>query len=252
MTYIIIDDELASIEKLQMDLKEVDFLDPVGIAMDYKTGENLILCTSPDIIFLDIEIGCDSGLDLLQEVKNRLKSDTRVIFYSAFDKYMIDAIRISAFDFLLKPYLADELANLLIRIKNKSNNIDCCSSISESIGNLISAQIDKIAIQSVTGLVIVDKKNIYGAQYAKKTKCWTLFMCDKKEYKLRTSVDGSDIAGISQNIVQINPSTILNLDYLLSVENITLRCKLLPPYEEWEVYISRRCYSKLKDKLTLL
>ena len=35
-----------------------------------------------------------------------------VVFYSAFDKYMIDALRASAFDFLLKPYQQAELEQI--------------------------------------------------------------------------------------------------------------------------------------------
>lgn len=40
----------------------------------------------------------------------------KVVFYSAFDKYMIDAIRSSAFDFLLKPYKKHELDLIIHRL----------------------------------------------------------------------------------------------------------------------------------------
>ncbi len=42
-----------------------------------------------------------------------------VVFYSAFDKYMIEALRASAFDFLLKPYQQEELELIVGRIRQK-------------------------------------------------------------------------------------------------------------------------------------
>lgn len=41
-----------------------------------------------------------------------------VVFYTAYDKYLLDAIRASAFDYLLKPYKLKELDDLITRYRS--------------------------------------------------------------------------------------------------------------------------------------
>lgn len=69
-----------------------------------KTAIELIIKLNPDVVFLDVEMPKMTGFDVLQELRGKVSEDMMVVFYTAFDKYMIDALRASAFDFLLKPY----------------------------------------------------------------------------------------------------------------------------------------------------
>ena len=62
--------------------------------------------------------------EVLQSLRDEIPMDLIVVFYSAFDKYMIDALRVSAFDFLLKPYQQDEFELVVDRIRQKMKDGD--------------------------------------------------------------------------------------------------------------------------------
>ncbi len=73
----------------------------------------------PDVLFIDVEMPGQTGLEVLQSLREEMPMELIVVFYSAFDKYMIEALRASAFDFLLKPYQQEELELIVGRIRQK-------------------------------------------------------------------------------------------------------------------------------------
>lgn len=78
----------------------------------------------PDVLFIDVEMPGQTGFEVLQSLRDEIPMDLIVVFYSAFDKYMIDALRASAFDFLLKPYQQDEFELVVDRIRQKMKDGD--------------------------------------------------------------------------------------------------------------------------------
>jgi two-component system LytT family response regulator len=81
------------------------FLNPLKIIGD--TGNltdalKLIETQKPDIVFLDIEMPEKSGLEFAREIAG-LKLNTEIVFVTAHNKFAIDAFKVSAFDYLLKP-----------------------------------------------------------------------------------------------------------------------------------------------------
>ncbi len=72
----------------------------------------------PDVVFLDIEMPELSGL----EIAERLYADDteiEIIFVTAFDHYALDAFRVNALDYLLKPVLEEDLNRSLERIRKR-------------------------------------------------------------------------------------------------------------------------------------
>ena len=67
-------------------------------------GKKLIAKVQPDLLFLDVELPDMTGMELLQEIRDSVSWNMRIVFYTAYDKYMIQAIREAAFDYLLKPF----------------------------------------------------------------------------------------------------------------------------------------------------
>jgi two-component system, LytTR family, response regulator len=85
----------------------------------YKTitdAANGISEHHPDIVFLDIELDSESGLDLIYKFPD---PTFEIIFITAYDKYMLKAIRCSCLDYLLKPINDEELINAIEKFKKK-------------------------------------------------------------------------------------------------------------------------------------
>src|SRR5215467_11830015 len=97
---ILVDDELSSLQNLQQKL--IEFCPEIKIiASSQKPEEAIFLIKhhNPDVLFLDIEMPRISGLRMLDELRD-IRSE--IIFTTAYNHYAIEAVRISAFDYLVK------------------------------------------------------------------------------------------------------------------------------------------------------
>lgn len=104
---VIIDDENDCRNMLKHSLMELKLgVDVVGEAPSANKGKALIDQVKPDLIFLDIEMSGESVFDMLKSYE---KADFKIVFTTGHEKYALNAIKASAFDFLLKPIPDGEL-----------------------------------------------------------------------------------------------------------------------------------------------
>ncbi len=106
---IIIDDAKIARELLISMLNELMLdIEIVGEADNIQDAAELIKKEKPDLIFLDIEMPGDLGIDLFQYfVESEINFET--IFTTAYHQYAIQAFKLSAIDYLLKPIRENEL-----------------------------------------------------------------------------------------------------------------------------------------------
>lgn len=70
----------------------------------------------PDVVFLEIEMPHMSGLELAEEIINT-GIDIEIVFVTAYDKYALEAFRVNAIDYILKPFTSDDIAEAIKRLK---------------------------------------------------------------------------------------------------------------------------------------
>lgn len=254
LSAVIVDDEPMSVDVLRSDLEsfgDIEILATVNRASEALASVPLL---KPDVLFLDVELGTDSGIELLQSMRAKgLEPSTRVVFYTAFDKYVIDALRSSAFDFLLKPYMPDELDKVMERIRaDFSAGRVAEQNISELTMRMPASSSGRFAIQTVNSLMFLRPSDVLYFEYSGIRRCWSVVLSDLKSHRLRMSIKARDILVLSKSFVKVNSDTILNIDYLSYVENGSLRCVLVPPYDSISIVASRRHFSDLRDALTML
>jgi two-component system LytT family response regulator len=149
---ILVDDELNSLKNLRQKLEE--FCKPLQVvAMAQKPEEAIFLIRhhKPDVLFLDIEMPKMSGFDILGELGDY---DAEIIFITAYNQYAIDAIRISAFDYLVKPVSITELQNAVNRLvqTRASRTKERLHVLKDSIAGETRSQDHKIAVPTNDGL----------------------------------------------------------------------------------------------------
>ncbi|GAB4299567.1 MAG: hypothetical protein Kow0098_26200 [Ignavibacteriaceae bacterium] len=108
ITCLIIDDEREACDRLESLLLKIPGITVISKETDPDMGISKCTESSPDIVFLDVEMPGKSGFDIVNEIRNANEFPT-FIFVTGYDQYAIKAIRNAAFDFLLKPVDIDEL-----------------------------------------------------------------------------------------------------------------------------------------------
>jgi len=131
---VVIDDDMHSRNTIIHDIKTYcKEVEVVGEANSVVTAVKLINEKKPDILFLDIELGDGTGFDILEICKD-LKF--KVIFITAYGSYGIKAIRFSAFDYLLKPVIPEELQGAIERYKETEIKFDRKASVDYLLSNI--------------------------------------------------------------------------------------------------------------------
>ena len=73
----------------------------------------------PDVVFMDIDLGGESGLDCAKAI-TEVDPKVKIVFATAHSEYMANAFEIYAFDYLVKPFDMARIGKTLDRIKSMS------------------------------------------------------------------------------------------------------------------------------------
>jgi len=117
MEAILVDDEPDGIRTLQKMLElHCPQVNVAATCPNATLAKQKIAQVSPDVVFLDIQMPGKSGLDLLTEMYEK---EFEVIFVTAHNEYMLQALQYSAADYLLKPVDEDRLIEAVQRVEKK-------------------------------------------------------------------------------------------------------------------------------------
>lgn len=273
---VIVDDEPQSILRLENDLAALEDFEVIATSSSAMSAKTLVMSMQPDVLFIDVEMPGQTGFEVLQSLRDEMPMDLIVVFYSAFNKYMIDALRASAFDFLLKPYQQEELELVVGRIRQKMEGGDGSSSSSSSspgssfssssssseshqdpqnllgVNGLLGTSGKRLAIQTISGLLMVKPDEVFCCTFDEDTRLWHLRLANGQIHKLKKQTTAKSVLSLSPSLAQVRQDCIINLDYLISIENYTLRCIFSPPFDQETITVSRRCYKAVKEKLEIL
>lgn len=157
---ILIDDEYNSLEALRMELElncpDVEILET---CQGPEAGLSAILRAKPDLVFLDIQMPGMNGFELLKSLDD-VSFD--VIFVTAFDTYSMQAIKVSAMDYLLKPVDGEELKKAVEKVKANQQLRQSKEQVDFLLTNLQSGNtgFSKIALPTIKGLDFLSVEEI--------------------------------------------------------------------------------------------
>ncbi len=122
MKAIVIEDEINVREGFLKLIKAFcPEIEVVNTADNVEEGIQLVNESNFDILFLDIHLPDGSGFDLMHRISNK---NFQLIFVTAYDKYAIDAFKLSAVDYLLKPVSPDLLQKAISKVKSNQKDIN--------------------------------------------------------------------------------------------------------------------------------
>lgn len=149
---ILIDDEAKARRILEALLKEYcTDVEIVATAADVPSGVIAINQHKPDVLFLDVEMPGYTGFQLLDFFRD---IDFDIVFTTAHSDYAVQAFRVSAIDFLLKPIQISELIAAVDKVKAKQgHNKERLTVLKE---NFKDNTVKKLALPVAEGLIFAD------------------------------------------------------------------------------------------------
>jgi two-component system, LytTR family, response regulator len=213
---VIIDDEEISLKGLGEKIKK--YCPHVKVLKLFsKAAEAVkeIKELKPDVVFLDIEMPKMNGFSFL---KNCNPVNFEVIFTTAYSTYAIDALRISALDFLLKPIDAKELIAAVQRLEEKLKSSNAAHGTLEQQMQLFlqyqhsNKEPGKIALPVLNGLEFIDASTIIKIEAE---NVYAIFhLSDGKKIVVSRTLKDVEKMLSHRNFIRVHKSFIINLDYI--------------------------------------
>lgn len=248
ITVVIIDDDLPSINLLKEELSKFNDVEICGTATSLPEGESIVAHTKPDLLFLDMVFPDGNGLAWFEG--NSIPANTRVVFYTCYQRYIHDALSLKVFDFLLKPFDPTELGVILKRFRNLKHEGNSGKEQFNNIPIQPSANHGNTRLLSITSVinskVIVNPNDIVYFRYLSDRKLWECVFSNLKRIILKRQTTAETILAYGPDFVRTHKQFIVNVRYVGIINGND--CILLPPLDNiTEIKISKSYRRNLLD-----
>ena len=162
---------------------------------------------NPDLVFLDLKLNGQDGLDLLYHFKD---NSFEVIITTAHDEYAIEAVRANALDYIMKPINMVDLVSSIKRYEAKclTNNLTSSNSPSNNYDQ------KKVAFPSKNGFILEDVNNIVYCEA--RGNYSAIYLNNKKEFLISKTL--KKVVEMIKNpaFFRIHKSYYLNMNFVVS------------------------------------
>lgn len=242
---LIVDDESSARQNVRSLLKIYRPHDEIFEAQDTLEALRIITEQNPQLLFLDIEMPGESGIDLLRKI-HKTHPEIHVVFITAYAHFAIEAIKCEAFDYILKPIDKEEFRKTLTRLEKKFQTSDKESG--KNLEKLLQHfEGSTLKIKTKRGIDLVDYDDIV---YLEAKSNYTENLIMGKSPLLVSQTLGKLEAQLNKcNFLRIGRSHIINKKYLLGTDRISKHVKLLAGETQLTLNISLKEIRKLEKQL---
>ena len=207
-TAVIIEDEVDANDLLTKIIEEYcPDLELIGSASSLIKGKELIESSNPDIVFLDIQIGCETGFQLLDMLDNL---SFKLIITTAFQEFALKAFQYEAIDYILKPYSPKSIVQAMEKVKKQLVDTD----VYRKLENLISEQLStsKITLSTSEGYTIVCPQKIVHVQADGSYS--NIHLVDKRRVLISKSLKEVEKLLPANSFFRLHSSHLINMNHL--------------------------------------
>jgi DNA-binding LytR/AlgR family response regulator len=228
---IVVEDErlprMALVQKLETYHSDsVEIIDQCG---DYHAAFASIIKNRPDLLFLDIQLQGKTSLDLLKALKESIPLPY-IIFTTAYinSEYLLEAIKFSASDYLIKPISLEDLSAAISRVGKrvavKGSSYDNGSSV-------------KYPLKAVNGTVFVGREDV--AYVRSDGNYSNIYLMDGRSELILERLGAIEQVLGSSDFIRAGRNTILNRSTIYKIDKRHKICILKSPAgKEFEVDLS--------------
>jgi two-component system LytT family response regulator len=179
MKAILVDDEPDGIRTLKRMLElHCPHVEVMATCSNAVAAKQQIAALSPDVVFLDIQMPGKSGLELLTELSEK---EFEVIFVTAHNEYMLQALQYSAADYLLKPVDEDRLIDAVQRVEKRleaDKKEDRTKALLHNLGMAGNPSEMRLCLPTLKGFIVLKLDEII---YCEAERSYTVFHLDNNK-----------------------------------------------------------------------
>lgn len=115
---VLADDEPLVRDELRFLLEETGQVEVLAEASTGDEAAALVRSLHPDVLFLDVQMPGPTGIAVAEELRREVGAP-QVVFATAFDEWAVEAFRLKAFDYLLKPFDPERVRETVVGLQER-------------------------------------------------------------------------------------------------------------------------------------
>lgn len=242
MNLIIVEDEkrirTSLVNVIKLHYPEVEI---IGEAENIQQAIELIKLKTPDVLLLDIKMPGGTGLEL---VKQLTPVNFKIIFITAFAQYAIEAIKLSALDYLLKPVIPGELVNALDKANEEINKEKENLKLKALLNNIEKKE-KKIVLNTQEASFVIDVNDIVRCEADRNYT--NFYLKDKKRILVSKGLKEYEDILKNHNFIRPHHSHLVNISMIERLDKRNGGALVLN--DGSEVPVSTRKHAELIDIL---
>lgn len=215
---LLIDDEERATDALRLMIeKAVPAIQQLMVCNDVRKAADIIVTYQPALVFLDIQMPYMNGFELMDKIPNK---NFKIIFTTAYNEYAIQAIRFSAFDYLLKPIDVEELQGCVQRfLEGNEDYRQQYDLLKNILHNIQAPSTDEFR------LALPTKEGVHFLRPAEIIRCESLgnytrfFMDNGKTYLISKTLGEYDILLTPYHFIRTHKSHLVNKKFISYIDH---------------------------------
>ncbi len=211
MKVIIVDDEASVRNSISRVLRELyPGIEIVAEGSNVEEGFNAVISNKPDLLFLDVEMPDGSGFDLINRL---IPVDFKVVFITGHQEYALKAIKMSALDFILKPFGEEDISNAVRKAMEAINRDQEHAKFQVLKENIEGRRILKrIVLPTADNIHLVSISDIIRAEAD--SNYTSFFIADGQKIMVSRTIKEFDTLLSGSGMIRVHQSHLVNITYI--------------------------------------
>lgn len=226
---IVVEDEPLARDLLARWLQDIPDVLLVGEASSINSALVLLQETTPELIFLDINLAGENGFGLIDHLPDDRRPD--IVFVTAYSDYAVQAFRVNAVDYLQKPFNKEHLDESIRRARRRQKTKQV-----NKQQQLDSKTEPRLRVKEGKQVEFV---NIASIQWIESAGGYSVLHTDQRCHVMRESL-GRLQQTLGDAFVRVHRSTVVNVEYITSIRPLLHGDAMLLLRNDTEIRLSRR------------
>jgi two-component system LytT family response regulator len=246
---MVVDDEPLGRKKVAMMLAGVPDVEMVGEFAGGPETVEAVKGLQPDLLFLDVQMPGMDGFELLREIgPDHLPL---VVFVTAYEQHAVEAFRVHALDYLLKPFDRERLLEALARARQQLDQTlreDVQAKLATFLEMPRPAQrLERILVKSAGRISFLKVEEV---DWIEAQGDYVRLHVTGKKHLIRERISELEQQLSSDRFIRIHRSTIVNIDRIKEMQPLFYGEYAVVLHDGTRLTLSRSYRDKVFQRLT--